>query len=112
MPIFTAPTKDFEFLLNDFLKVEEHKHLEGFEEVDSSLVSSLLAEGARLCEEVLFPINQSGDAEGCNFKDGKVTLPKGFKEAYQAFVDNGWGSLGGDPDFGGQGLPKMLSVFE
>ncbi len=110
MPIFTAPTKDFEFLLNDFLKVEEHKHLEGFEEVDSSLVSSLLAEGARLCEEVLFPINQSGDAEGCHFKDGKVTLPKGFKEAYQTYIESGWTGFTCDKKYGGQGLPEVVNM--
>lgn len=110
MPIFTAPTKDFEFLLNDFLEVENQKHLNGFDEVDASLISSLLSEGARLCEEVLFPINQSGDAEGCKFDNGKVTLPKGFKEAYQTYIESGWTSFTCDPAYGGQGLPEVVNM--
>ena len=65
---------------------------------------------AQLCEEVLFPLNQSGDKEGLIYKDGTVTTPKGFKEAYKAYCEGGWPSFTCDPAFGGQGLPEFLNM--
>lgn len=109
MPQFTAPTQDFQFLLHDWLKVTAID-LPGFEEIDEGLVDSLLAEGGRFCEEVLFPINQSGDQEGCTFDNGKVSLPSGFKEAYESYVQSGWPSFTCDPAYGGQGLPEVINM--
>lgn len=110
MPQYKAPIADFEFILNEVLQVENFKDVDGFQEVDSELVSALLTEGSKLCEEVLFPLNQSGDQEGVKLEDGKVTTPKGFKEAYQTYIQSGWCSFTCDKDYGGQGLPEVLNM--
>ncbi|MCE3232738.1 MAG: Acyl-CoA dehydrogenase [Rickettsiaceae bacterium] len=110
MPQYRAPIRDFEFVLKDFLKVEKYKDLEGFGDVDDNLISALLAEGAKLCEEVLFPLNQSGDEEGLKFENGKVSVPAGFKEAYETYVQSGWTSFTCDKTYGGQGLPEVLNM--
>lgn len=109
MPQFTAPVRDFQFLLHEWLKVTDCD-LPGFEEIDEGLVDSLLQEGGRFCEEVLFPLNQSGDQEGCNLKDGKVTLPSGFVDAYKAYCESGWPSFTCDTHYGGQGLPEVINM--
>lgn len=111
MPIYHAPIRDFQFVINEFLNIEHYKgQLKGFDEIDESLVSGLLSEGAKFCEEVLFPINQSGDAEGCDFDNGTVTLPKGFTEAYKLYSESGWTSFTCDAEYGGQGLPEVLNM--
>jgi alkylation response protein AidB-like acyl-CoA dehydrogenase len=80
-------------------------------EVTAELLNAILEEAAKLTEELIAPLNQSGDQNGCTLENGKVTTPPGFKQAYKAFSDGGWGGLAGNPDFGGQGMPKMLSVL-
>ncbi|MDA0781526.1 MAG: acyl-CoA dehydrogenase C-terminal domain-containing protein [Rickettsiales bacterium] len=110
MPQYKAPVRDFEFVLKEWLNVSKYNDIQGFEEVDDNLITALLDQGAKLCEEVLFPINQSGDAEGVKFDNGKVTVPSGFKEAYQTYVQSGWTSFTCSPDFGGQGLPEVLNM--
>lgn len=110
MPQFKAPVRDFEFMLRELYQVTDYQYLAGFEQVDDHLISALLDEGAKLCEEVLFPLNQSGDKEGARYKDGKVTLPKGFKEAYETYIASGWSSFTCDPTYGGQGLPEVLNM--
>jgi len=109
MPQYKAPLADFEFLLRDYVKIADYSHLEGFAEA-GELVTPLLDEGAKFCENVLFPINRSGDEEGLKYKDGEVTTPKGFKEAYQQYCEAGWMSFTCNPDFGGQGLPEVLNL--
>lgn len=108
MPQYKAPLRDFKFALNEFLNIEQYKDLPGFE--DLSIVEPILEEGAKFAEEVLFPLNQVGDKEGLKFKDGNVTLPPGFKEAYQAYVQAGWASFACKKDYGGQGLPNVLNT--
>jgi alkylation response protein AidB-like acyl-CoA dehydrogenase len=110
MPQYTAPIRDFEFVLKDLWKVTKCPDLPGFAHIDDDLISALLDQGAKLCEQVLFPLNQSGDKEGLKFKDGKVTLPNGFKDAYAAYVQSGWTSFTCDPAYGGQGLPEVLNM--
>ncbi|MDB2414927.1 acyl-CoA dehydrogenase C-terminal domain-containing protein [Rickettsiales bacterium] len=110
MPLYQAPVRDFEFVLHEFLDVTQYKDLAGFEEVDYDLISSLLSEGGRLCEEVLFPLNQSGDSEGVKFDNGNVKVPTGFKEAYQTYMESGWSSFTCDPEYGGQGLPEVINM--
>lgn len=110
MPDFKAPIRDYEFILNELLDVNQYKEMQGFEEVDSSLITALLNEGSKLCEEVLFPLNQSGDEEGLKFKNGNVIMPKGFKEAYKKYIQAGWCSFTCDKDYGGQGLPEVINM--
>lgn len=110
MPTYTAPVRDMQFILYDLLKIDQYSDLPGFSEASPDVVSSILDEGAKLTQEVLQPLNQSGDEEGCHLQDGKVTTPKGFKEAYSTYIEGGWGGLTGDAEYGGQGLPYVLGI--
>ena len=100
MHIYRAPVKDFAFIIREYLGVEGYGDVPGFSEA-LELASPLLEEGAKLCENVLFPLNQTGDAEGCRWADGNVTMPKGFKEAYAQYVEGGWPAFTCNPDLGG-----------
>ena len=109
MPSYTAPLADYRFILNDVLNIQAYADLPGFADATPDTVDAILEGAAQLAEEVLQPINHSGDQEGCTRNaDGSVTTPKGFKEAYRLFVEGGWGALTSDPDYGGQGLPNVL----
>lgn len=110
MPVYQAPLQNIRFVLHDVLGSESLSELPGYEEATRDLVDSIIEEGAKLCEGVLFPINQSGDKEGCVWKDGAVTTPAGFKEAYSAFAEGGWCGVSADPDFGGMGLPQLVNT--
>jgi len=110
MPVYTPPIDDIKFVLHDVLKAESLSTLPGYEDVSTDLIDSIIEEGGKICEEVLFPLNQSGDQEGCTYKDGEVTTPKGFKDAYTTFSEGGWCGLSGDPDFGGMGMPVLLNT--
>jgi hypothetical protein len=98
------------FVLNELLGGIDTT-LPGFEDFTPDLIDPVLEEAAKVCEQVLFPINRSGDEEGCTFENGVVRTPKGFKEAYNAFRDGGWTALSCDPDVGGQGLPKTIGCL-
>ncbi|MBE9556261.1 MAG: acyl-CoA dehydrogenase family protein, partial [Proteobacteria bacterium] len=111
MTVYTAPLDDMRFVLNELLHVEQLTELPGFEDATPDLVDAVLTEAGKLCEEVLLPLNRSGDEEGCTFENGVVRLPDGHKEAYQAFVQSGWGSLAADPQYGGQGLPAAIGAM-
>ncbi len=109
---YKAPLDDMNFLLKQVFNIESSlAEIENFTDFDQDLYSAILEEAAKFSENVLFPINRSGDEEGCHFDNGIVTTPKGFKEAYQSFCEAGWQGTNGDPNFGGQGLPKMLHVL-
>jgi alkylation response protein AidB-like acyl-CoA dehydrogenase len=110
MPVFKAPIQDIQFTLYEVLGAEQHYQRIGAEDASRELVDAVIAEAAKFAEEVLAPLNQVGDREGCNFEDGKVTTPTGFKQAYAQYVAGGWPSLAGDPAYGGQGLPESLSL--
>src|ERR671917_686226 len=111
MPIYKAPVEDVLFLLNDVFGMERYNNLPGFADATPDLVEAILGEGAKLCEEVLAPVNHSGDLEGCTrHDDGRVTTPRGYKEAYEAFAEGGWMGLAVPPEYGGQGLPYTLNV--
>jgi alkylation response protein AidB-like acyl-CoA dehydrogenase len=109
MPVYKAPNRDFKFLIEDVLNIPQYRNLQGFADA-LDMMEPVLDAGAQLCEEVLFPLNQSGDAEGVKHDKatGAVTLPKGFKEAYKAFREGGWSAFTCDTKYGGQGLPEWL----
>ena len=106
MPTYRAPLDDIHFLLNEVFDVKQLKTL--YPDFDADVMSVVLEEGAKLFDEVLQPLNRSGDEEGCTFADGEVTTPKGFKEAYKTFCEGGWPSLACETEFGGQGLPQVV----
>jgi len=109
MPAYRAPIQDTLFLINDVLGVERYANLPGFANATPDMIEAVLTEAGKFCEEVLFPINYSGDQEGCTrHEDGSVTTPKGFKEAYKAYCDAGWTTLTQPEEFGGQGLPHVI----
>ncbi|WP_324075677.1 MAG: acyl-CoA dehydrogenase C-terminal domain-containing protein [Erythrobacter sp.] len=114
MPTYTAPTRDTRFIVNEVLDLASYGNLPGFENATPDMIDTVINEAGKFCAEVLAPVNQAGDEHGCTrHEDGSVTTPPGFKEAYQAFVENGWGTLGQPVEFGGQGLPHVLSfAFE
>jgi alkylation response protein AidB-like acyl-CoA dehydrogenase len=109
---YVAPIRDMQFVLHEFLNVtEEFKNLPKYQEIDTDIINQVLEEGAKFTQEVLFPLNHSGDREGCTFNaaDKSVTTPKGFKQAYKQYVEGGWAALACDPEYGGQGLPITLN---
>ncbi len=109
MRTYKAPVRDMRFVLNEMLKVEEIYRSHGFEEADADTINMILEEGSKFASEVLTPLSKVGDQHGCTLhEDGSVTTPPGFKEAYQQYVENGWGSMCAEPKFGGQGLPDSL----
>jgi alkylation response protein AidB-like acyl-CoA dehydrogenase len=112
MPAYKAPLRDMQFVRDELLGFPEHyASLPGCAEATPDVVSSILEEGARFAEEVLSPINRSGDQEGCTWSTGGVVkTPAGFKEAYQKFVEGGWPSLAAPTEYGGQGLPESLGL--
>ncbi len=110
MPTYNAPLDDIRFVLDEVLDVGQIARLPGYEEATPDLLYSVLEEGGKLCEDVLAPLNQTGDAEGCHYERGAVTTPTGFREAYAAYCEGGWPAMTATPDFGGQGLPKLTRV--
>jgi hypothetical protein len=111
MPVYKAPIEETLFVLNDVLRISRHANLPGFAEASADVVEAVLTEGGKFAEEVLLPLNRTGDIEGCTrHDDGSVTTPSGFQEAFKAFAQGGWIGLSGDPDYGGQGLPHVLAA--
>jgi len=112
MAKYEAPLRDMQFVLHEVLGVEDRfSALPGQDETGEDLINSVLDEAAKLCQEVLQPLNQVGDQHGCIFENGVVRTPPGFKEAYKAFTEAGWPSLACETSYGGQGLPKTINLF-
>ncbi|MEP9401558.1 acyl-CoA dehydrogenase C-terminal domain-containing protein [Sphingomonas silueang] len=111
MPSYTPPVRDTRFILDHVLRVADHGNLPGFANATPDVIDQVLEEGGRFVAEVLFPLNQSGDQEGCTrHADGSVTTPTGFREAYRQFVESGWGTLAAPEQFGGQGMPHVVAT--
>ena len=110
---YKAPLRDMRFLINEVLDYPAHySSLPNGADATPEMVDAILEGAATLCEEVLAPLNASGDKEGCHLNDGVVTTPKGFKEAYAQFVAGGWQGLSFPEEYGGQGLPMSLNLFK
>jgi alkylation response protein AidB-like acyl-CoA dehydrogenase len=112
MPQYNPPLRDMQFVLHEVLNVvDELKVMPQHADIDVDTFNAVLEEGGKFASEVIFPINLSGDAEGCHLDKmtHEVTPPKGFKEAYKTYVEGGWPSLSADPEYGGQGLPISLN---
>ncbi|HLP69824.1 MAG TPA: acyl-CoA dehydrogenase [Rhizobium sp.] len=111
MPSYSAPLREYQFLLHHVFRIEGLSQTNHFEHATPDVFDAVLTEAARFCENVLAPINRSGDEQGCHFDNGRVTTPDGFREAYALFRDGGWAGLTADPDHGGQGLPHALQIL-
>ena len=110
MQIYKTPIKEFKFLINEFLNLDKSIILKN-KNLESDDLLMILDEASKLCEETLLPLNQSGDLEGCEFNKGKVRTPKGFKEAYKIFTDNGWQGIKVNESYGGQNLPYIMNML-
>ena len=112
MPIYKAPLRDMQFTLNEVLDANTFwQNTPKLSHVDGDTVNAILEAMAQFSEDILLPINRSGDEEGCTFNNGVVTVPTGFKEAFKQYAEGGWIGLGAEEEFGGQSMPKMLTVL-
>ncbi len=112
MPHYTPPLRDMQFVLHEvFHAVEELRHIPRHADLDIDTINSVLEEGGKFAKEIIFPLNQSGDAEGCTYdrQDHSVSTPSGFAEAYRQFREAGWTGLACQAEFGGQGLPIVVN---
>ena len=109
MPSYTAPTEDQVFILDDVLKISTQE-IPGYEDLDRDTLEAILGEAAKMAENVLAPLNQVGDTEGCVLENGVVRTPTGFLEAFDQMREGGWTALDCDPEYGGQGLPYVLAT--
>jgi hypothetical protein len=113
MPAYKAPLRDTRFLMNEVFDFPKHySQLSNGGDATPDMVDAILGECAKFCEEVLSPLNLTGDEEGCHFDNGNVTTPKGFKEAYDTYVAGGWQGLSHPAEYGGQGLPMSMGLFK
>ncbi len=111
MPAYKAPLRDMRYVLFELLGGDALTSLPGFEDFSRDTIDAVLEEAAKICEQVLQPLNRSGDEEGCAFENGVVRTPKGFKEAYDTFREGGWTGIACDPAYGGQGLPAAVNTL-
>ncbi|HEF4759713.1 TPA: acyl-CoA dehydrogenase C-terminal domain-containing protein [Pseudomonas putida] len=110
MPEYKAPLRDMRFLIDHVFDFHGNYAALGASDASPDMINAILEEGAKFCENVLSPLNRSGDEEGCHFDQGVVTTPAGFKQAFAQYVEGGWHGLAADPAYGGQGLPSSLGL--
>ncbi|MBA4194834.1 MAG: acyl-CoA dehydrogenase [Comamonadaceae bacterium] len=112
MPVYNPPLRDMQFVMHEVLKVTDtFREIPAHAEVDVDTINAVLEEAGKFASQVIFPLNISGDTEGCKLdpKTHEVTTPKGFKEAYKQYIEGGWAALSSDPEYGGQGLPLAVN---
>ena len=109
MPIYNAPLNDLGFVLHEVLKVQDSA-LPGYEDLTADFTSAVLEEAGKLARDVFAPLNEVGDRQGCVLENGVVRTPEGFKAAFDTLREGGWTGLDCDPDYGGQGMPHVLST--
>jgi 3-(methylthio)propanoyl-CoA dehydrogenase len=107
---YVAPIKDMQFVLKHVVGLDQVNTLPGWGEVTEDVVDAILEEAGKLATQVLSPLNVVGDRQGATWKDGVVTTPPGFKEAYAQYVNAGWGNIQSPEKYGGQGLPHLLAT--
>ncbi len=110
MPDYKAPLRDIKFVMNELLDSEKHYASIGAEEATPDMIEAILSEAGKFCETVLAPLNRVGDQEGCTWSESGVKTPKGFKEAYEQYVEGGWPSMNSPVEYGGQGLPESIGT--
>ena len=110
MPEYKAPIRDIKFVMQELLDCESHYQQLGYQDASIDMIDAIMGEAAKLTEQVIAPLNQIGDQQGCTWNDGVVTTPDGFKEAYHQYVEGGWPTLSHPEEFGGQGLPHSLNT--
>ncbi len=110
MSAYTAPLKDMRFVIRELAGLDAVAKLPGCEEATPDTVDAILEEAGKFANGVLDPLNRSGDEEGSRWQDGAVATPRGFREAYRRYVEGGWGALPFPPEWGGQGLPKLVAT--
>ena len=111
MPNYTAPVEDMMFLFEKLRNNKNYNEIEKYKEVNSELVKDILVEAAKINENLILPLAKSGDENPTVLENGVVRTPPGYKEAYSKYIEDGWTSLSCDPKYGGQGMPKTVSVF-
>ena len=112
MPSYTPPLRDMQFVLHEVLNVsDDFKQMPSHAEVDADTIAAVLEEGGKFASQVIFPLNQIGDQQGCtlNRDTHEVKTPDGFKAAFEQYVQGGWPALSADPAYGGQGLPLVVN---
>ena len=112
MSDYKAPLRDMRFVLNEVFQVSRlWAELPGLADViDEETAAAILEEAGKISGEVIAPLNRASDEQGCTWSNGSVSAADGFAEAYQAFAEGGWVGVGGDPQFGGMGMPKAISA--
>lgn len=110
MSDYNAPVKDMKLALNQVARMTELSSMPVYEDASADMVEAILDEAARVARDVIAPTNWDGDQKGVQLKDGGVVCPESFHDAYHQYAEGGWGSLQFDPEFGGQGMPYLLSI--
>ncbi|HUS55057.1 MAG TPA: acyl-CoA dehydrogenase C-terminal domain-containing protein [Thermohalobaculum sp.] len=110
MPNYEPPLRDYRFILHEALKVQDETAIEGYADLTEDFTGAVLGEAGKIAAEVLAPLNQIGDRQGCRLENGAVRTPDGFRDAFALMRDGGWPGMECDPDYGGQGMPTLLNL--